>query len=93
MRRNRRSPLLLPLRGFSLLALALVLWSGLAAASDLHPIRHAEGHLWRIERGGAPPSHIIGTIHIADPRVRDLPGEGGVLARLEQRGYRITREY
>ena len=74
MRRNRRSLLLLPLRGFSLLALALVLWSGLAAASDLHPIRHAEGRLWRIERGGAPPSHIIGTIHIADPRVRDLPG-------------------
>jgi uncharacterized protein YbaP (TraB family) len=73
MRRNRRSPLLLPLRGLSLLALALVLWSGLAAASDLHPIRHAEGRLWRIERGGAPPSHIIGTIHVTDPRVRDLP--------------------
>src|SRR3546814_19534377 len=27
----------------------------------------------RIERSGAPPSHIMGTIHIADPRVRALP--------------------
>src|SRR3546814_17000014 len=57
----------------TLLALFLVLWSAPAAASDLHPVRHGEGRLWRIERGDAPPSHIMGTIHITDPRVRDLP--------------------
>jgi uncharacterized protein len=72
--RRQRYPL--PLRqawclGF--LALFLVLWSGFASASDLHPLRHGEGRLWRIERGTAPPSHIMGTMHVADPRVRDLP--------------------
>src|SRR3546814_9803895 len=69
----RRRPLLLPFWGFPLVALIILLWSATAAASDLHPIRHAEGRLWRIERSGAPPSHIMGTIHIADPRVRALP--------------------
>src|SRR3546814_3726524 len=59
--------------GLALLALFLMLWSVPAAASDLHPVRHGEGRLWRIERGDAPPSHIMGTIHITDPRVRDLP--------------------
>lgn len=73
MRRHHCSPLLLPLRGFPLFALLLVLWSGLAAASELHPVRYGEGRLWRIERGAAPPSHVMGTIHITDPRVRDLP--------------------
>src|SRR3546814_20632081 len=64
----RCRPLLLPFWGFPLVALFILLWSATAAASDLHPIRHAEGRLWRIERSGAPPSHIMGTIHIADPR-------------------------
>src|SRR3546814_8237412 len=50
----------------TLLALFLVLWSAPAAASDLHPVRHGEGRLWRIERGDAPPSHIMGTIHITE---------------------------
>src|SRR3546814_18744799 len=69
----RRRPLLLPFWGFPLVALIILLWSATAAASDLHPIHHAEDRLWRIERRGAPPSHIMGTIHIADPRVRALP--------------------
>lgn len=51
----------------------LLLWSGVAAAAEDHPVRHGEGRLWKIERGDAPPSHVMGTIHIADPRVRDLP--------------------
>ncbi len=73
MRRNQRLNPIFPAWGFALLALLLVLWSGLAAASDLHPVRHGEGRLWRIERGDAPASHIIGTVHVTDPRVRDLP--------------------
>ncbi len=59
--------------GGSVLALFLVLWSGLAAASESHPVRHGEGRLWRIERADAPPSHIMGTMHVTDRRVRDLP--------------------
>ena len=73
MRRIPALPRLKPLWGFPLFALFLVVASGLAAAADSHPIPHAEGRLWRIERGTAPPSHIMGTIHLADPRVRDLP--------------------
>lgn len=59
--------------GVPAFALLLGVWSGLALASDSHPVKHGEGRLWRIERGAAPPSHIIGTIHISDRRVRDLP--------------------
>ena len=56
-----------------LVALLVVGWAGLAAASDSHPIKHGEGRMWRVERGGAPPSHIIGTMHVSDRRVRNLP--------------------
>lgn len=59
--------------GLPAMALVLVLWTGWAAASDLHPLRHGEGRLWRIERSDIQPSHIMGTMHVTDPRVRDLP--------------------
>ena len=58
----------------AMISLLLVSWAGLAVASGSHPVLHGEGRLWRIERPGMPPSHIIGTIHVTDPRVRDLPG-------------------
>ncbi len=32
-----------------------------------------QGVLWRIEKGGAAPSHLFGTIHLADKRVTALP--------------------
>ena len=32
-----------------------------------------QGLLWRIEKAGAPASHLFGTIHLADPRVTALP--------------------
>jgi len=73
MRRQASSLLRRPLWSLVLFSVVLLLWSGAAAASDLHPVRHGEGRLWRIERGDAPPSHVMGTIHITDPRVRDLP--------------------
>jgi hypothetical protein len=73
MRRIPALPRLKPRWGFPLFALLLVVAAGLAAAADSHPIRHVEGRMWRIERGDAPPSHIIGTIHVTDPRVRELP--------------------
>ena len=31
------------------------------------------GLLWRVEKGGAAPSFVFGTIHVADPRVTQLP--------------------
>lgn len=62
-----------PSWALALFTLVLVFWAGLAIAAESH-VPHGEGRLWRIERGGAPPSHIMGTIHVTDPRVRDLPG-------------------
>ena len=35
--------------------------------------RFDRGLLWRVSRGGVAPSYIFGTIHLADPRVLDLP--------------------
>lgn len=35
--------------------------------------RYEQGLLWRIEGAGALPSHVFGTIHLADPRVTELP--------------------
>ncbi|MGQ0547858.1 MAG: TraB/GumN family protein [Betaproteobacteria bacterium] len=31
------------------------------------------GLLWRITKAGAAPSHVYGTIHVADPRLAELP--------------------
>ena len=61
--------------GLPVLGIFLLLWAGLAAAVEDHPVRHGEGRLWKIERGDAPPSHVMGTIHVTDARVRDLPPE------------------
>src|SRR4051794_37913259 len=32
-----------------------------------------KGLLWRVEKAGAAPSHLFGTVHLADPRVTKLP--------------------
>jgi hypothetical protein len=32
-----------------------------------------KGTLWRVSRAGVAPSHVFGTIHLADPRVLDIP--------------------
>jgi uncharacterized protein YbaP (TraB family) len=37
------------------------------------PLRFGQGLLWKIERRGTAPSYLLGTIHIADPRVTALP--------------------
>jgi len=39
--------------------------------------RFAHGMLWRVSRDGVAPSYVFGTIHVADPRVLDLPGPVG----------------
>ena len=33
----------------------------------------AKGLLWRVTKAGIAPSHVFGTIHIADPRLTGLP--------------------
>ena len=35
--------------------------------------RFDRGLLWRVARKDAAPSHVFGTIHVADPRVSELP--------------------
>ena len=41
-----------------------------AKSATQQPYSH--GLLWRVERPGAPPSHVFGTIHVSDPRVTAL---------------------
>jgi len=56
-------------RAFALAAVALVF-----AAQGAHPEeKFTKGLLWRVSGAAAVPSYVFGTIHIADPRVLDLP--------------------
>lgn len=52
----------------ALAAVLLLAWALPAAAQ-----RFDRGLLWRVEGGGAQASHVFGTIHVADPRVTQLP--------------------
>ena len=65
-----------------LLALAVTLLIGAATvapyaiaqpAASRSAATYAQGVLWKIEGAGAAPSHVFGTIHVADPRVIALP--------------------
>jgi len=53
------------------LALALCLALSLAQAAAGERFEH--GLLWRVSRDGVPPSFLFGTMHVADPRLLDLP--------------------
>ena len=61
------------LRARAAIALTLlgVLAGGIAPAPAAE--RYERGLLWRIEGKSAPASHVFGTIHLADPRVTNLP--------------------
>lgn len=37
------------------------------------PARFSRGLLWRVSKPGVAPSHVFGTMHIADPRVLLIP--------------------
>lgn len=56
-------------RDFVLAALALAAPAPAVASGE----RFTRGVLWRITRNGVPPSHVFGTIHVADPRLAELP--------------------
>ncbi|WP_428426494.1 TraB/GumN family protein [Pararhizobium sp.] len=36
---------------------------------------NGKGIFWKIERAGAEPSHLLGTMHVSDPRVVEMPEE------------------
>jgi len=52
------------------LLLALLLSPVLPAWGEA---RFERGLLWEVKRKGTPPSHLFGTIHVADPRLETLP--------------------
>lgn len=53
------------------LALFVALLAGLGeAAADP---RFDKGIFWKVQRDGGPSSHLFGTMHATDPRLRDLP--------------------
>ena len=43
-------------------------------ASRAAPRAFDRGLLWRVSNKGVAPSHVYGTIHVADPRLAELPG-------------------
>jgi uncharacterized protein len=45
----------------------------LVPAAVLAAEKFSQGLLWRVSRDGTPTSYVFGTIHVADPRVLDLP--------------------
>jgi len=58
--------------------IALSTW---AEARELEA-RFTRGLLWRVSKPGSAASHVFGTIHLADPRVLDVPDPvGAALAR------------
>jgi len=57
----------------ALLALAAASLAGALPAHGAPRERFAQGLLWRVTRKGVAPSHVYGTIHVADERVAALP--------------------
>jgi uncharacterized protein YbaP (TraB family) len=45
-------------------------------------ILNGRGIFWKIEKAGLPPSYLLGTMHVTDPRVLKMP-EGADAARAE----------
>ena len=61
-------------RPVSMLAAAMLVFLASAMpGSAADPMLFGKGLLWKIEREGAPPSHVFGTIHSTDKRVQRLP--------------------
>ena len=41
-------------------------------SSQAAAVANTEAMLWRVEKTGAAPSHLLGTVHLSDPRVAKL---------------------
>lgn len=46
-------------------------WARIAAAAE--KTLNARSIFWKVEKAGAPPSHLFGTVHLTDERVNALP--------------------
>ncbi len=44
-----------------------------ASASAAGRVPYGQGILWKIEQPGGAPNYLLGTMHVNDPRVRNLP--------------------
>lgn len=44
-----------------------------SAANAAGRVPYGQGLLWKIEHPGVAPSYVFGTMHVNDPRVRNLP--------------------
>jgi uncharacterized protein YbaP (TraB family) len=53
--------------------LALVVVTPLDAVAQTARAGFDKGLLWRVEKPGAAPSYLFGTVHLADKRVTTLP--------------------
>ena len=54
-----------------ILALTVLVFSAAASAGERLPF--GKGLLWKVERDGAEPSWVFGTMHVSDTRVTALP--------------------
>ncbi len=53
--------------------LVAALCIALPAAQAVAEERYEQGLLWRVSREGVAPSYLFGTMHLADPRLLELP--------------------
>lgn len=71
MRAPGSSPLTVALGALVCLCVAV---AGPSGAQNLKPDKKfSHGLLWRVSKLGPAPNYVFGTIHVADPRVLDLP--------------------
>lgn len=56
----------------AVLILGLLAVAG-TSASAAGRVPYGQGILWKIERPGVAPNYLLGTMHVNDPRVRNLP--------------------
>ena len=57
----------------SRLAVRLLAWALVLFAAPVRGDAFEHGLLWEVSRPGSPPSHLFGTMHVADPRLLTLP--------------------
>ncbi len=55
------------------LALALLVAVAAPPALAAGDALYGKGILWKVQRDGGPSSHLFGTVHATDPRLRELP--------------------
>lgn len=44
-----------------------------AVVEEGYSVLNGKGLFWRVEKEGTPPSYLLGTMHVTDPRVVEMP--------------------